>query len=143
MPGWKPRTSATTDTELEAAMAAREEQEKRDAAELQAAKEARLRETALGTITRKSLSMSASAIKKREKTKLTQAWDHKVQVEASKKLAELFPNRDGITIDLTDEPEPELPAGADEDAGHLGVPFTEPEHDEEWEEWVDWSAVGA
>ena len=28
-----------------------------------------------------------------------------------------------------------------EEAGDLGVPFMEPDHDgEEWEEWVDWSA---
>ena len=32
------------------------------------------------------------------------------------------------------------------EAGNLGVPFMEPDHDGgEWEEWVDWSApaVGA
>ena len=39
--------------------------------------------------------------------------------------------------DLTEEPD------VDEEAGDLGVPFTQPDHDEEWEEWVGWSAVGA
>ena len=39
--------------------------------------------------------------------------------------------------DLTEEPD------VDEEAGDMGVPFTQPDHDGEWEEWVDWSAVGA
>ena len=53
------------------------------------------------------------------------------------------PNRDGITIDIAEE-EPDEEAM--KEAGDLGVPFIEPDHDgEEWEEWVDWSApaVGA
>ena len=32
-----------------------------------------------------------------------------VQVEAAKKLGEFFPNREGINIDLAEEPEPEVP----------------------------------
>ena len=55
-----------------------------------------------------------------------------VQVEAAKKLGEFFPNREGINIDLAEEPEPE----EDETAGNLGLPFTEPPPGEE-EEWVD------
>ena len=45
------------------------------------------------------------------------------------------PTAEGIAIDI---------AGADdEEAGELGVPFTEPEHEEEWMDWVNWSAVDA
>ena len=35
--------------------------------------------------------------------------------------------------------------GEDEEAGELGAPssFTEPEHEEEWMDWVNWSAVDA
>ena len=31
----------------------------------------------------------------------------------------------------------------DKEAGDLGKPFTEAEHDDEWEEWVDWEKVEA
>ena len=34
-------------------------------------------------------------------------------------------------------------AAEDEEAGELGAPFTEPEHEEEWMAWVNWSAVDA
>ena len=80
-----------------------------------------------------------------ESTSLLKAWDHEVQVEASTKLAELFPNREGLAIDLSEEPEEA------EEAAYLGLPFVEPDpwHDspeavaDEWEGWVNWSTVGA
>ena len=40
----------------------------------------------------------------------------------------------------SDEPEEE--PEVDEEAGNLGLPFTEPEDEEEWVGWVDWSASG-
>ena len=65
-----------------------------------------------------------------------------MQVEAAKKLGELFPNREGITTDLAEEAEPEVPE-EDETAGNLGLPFTaEPPPGEE-EEWVDWVTTGS
>jgi hypothetical protein len=51
-----------------------------------------------------------------------------VQVEASQKRGQLFPN-------LTEE------EAEDETAGALGAPFTEVEDAEEWQDWVDWAAV--
>jgi molybdopterin-guanine dinucleotide biosynthesis protein A len=70
-----------------------------------------------------------------ESTELLRAWERAVQVEASTKVAALFPNIDvnDISIDVSDSP--------DEEAGAVGVPFTEVEHEEEWEGWLDWSAV--
>ena len=50
-----------------------------------------------------------------------------------------------ITIDIAEE-EPDVDEDSMKEAGNLGVPFMEPDHDGgEWEEWVDWSApaVGA
>ena len=32
-------------------------------------------------------------------------------------------------------------AEPDEDAGNLGVPFTETAHKDEWMDWVDWDDV--
>ena len=67
-----------------------------------------------------------------EKTKLLCAWDRSVQVEAFTKKGELFPN--------LDESDSYFPQTEDEDAGDLGVPFTQPENEEqEWMGWVDWA----
>ena len=68
-----------------------------------------------------------------EKTKLLCAWDRSVQVEAFTKKGELFPN--------LDESDSYFPQTEDEDAGDLGVPFTQPESEEEWMGWVDWGQV--
>ena len=68
-----------------------------------------------------------------EKTELLRAWDRSVQVEAFSKMNELFPN--------LDESDSYFPRTEDEDAGDLGVPFTQPEHEEEWMGWVDWGQV--
>jgi hypothetical protein len=72
-----------------------------------------------------------------EKTELLRAWERSAQIEASTKVCELFPklSEEGIAIDIT--------SSEDEEAGELGAPFTEPEHEEEWVAWVNWSAVDA
>ena len=44
-------------------------------------------------------------------------------------------SEEGIAIDIT--------SSEDEEAGELGAPFTEPEHEEEWVAWANWSAVDA
>ena len=59
-----------------------------------------------------------------EKTKLLCAWYRSVQVEAFTKKGELFPN--------LEESDSYFPQTEDEDAGDLGVPFTQPESEEEW-----------
>ena len=59
-----------------------------------------------------------------------------MQVEASGKATELFPNltdADRVIIDMT--------GSEDEEAGDLGVPFTQTEAEEEWVDWVDWGQV--
>ena len=57
-----------------------------------------------------------------------------MQVEASGKAKELFPNltdADRVIMDLT--------GSEDEEAGDLGVPITQAEdEEEEWVDWVDW-----
>ena len=53
-----------------------------------------------------------------------------MQLEASTKLADLFPNREGITIDIAEE-EPDVDEDSMKEAGDLGVPFMEPDHDGE------------
>ena len=71
-----------------------------------------------------------------EETQLLRAWERSVQVEASGKVKELFPNltdADRVIIDMT--------GAEDEGAGDLGVPFTETQDDEEWVGWVDWGQV--
>ena len=69
-------------------------------------------------------------------TQLLRAWERAVQVEASGKVMELFPNMTAdIAIDLTNT--------EDAQAGYAGEPFTQAEHDEEWVDWVDWMAVEA
>ncbi len=92
-----------------------------------------------------------------ESTQLLRAWERKVQVEASQKVKKLFPNLVEVpTVDLGGEPDGDGGArdegsdgdgGArdegseDQQAGELGVPFTQTEDDEEWTGWVDWAAV--
>ena len=73
---------------------------------------------------------------------------HKVLVEAAKKLGKLFPNREIITIDLAEEPEPERVPEEDETAASAGTQprpslVTEPPpgEEEEWVDWVDWRRV--
>ena len=76
-----------------------------------------------------------------EKTLLLRAWERKVQVEASSKVKELFPNMAHVpTVDLDEEPDGHMRdvGSEDEEAGELGVPFTQAEDEEEWQEWIDW-----
>jgi hypothetical protein len=80
-----------------------------------------------------------------EQTELLKAWERSVQVEASQKVKELFPNlKDVPAVDLTTGGD----GGArdvgseDKEAGELGKPFTQTEDDEEWKEWIDWSLLG-
>ena len=70
-----------------------------------------------------------------EQTELLRAWERLVQVEASQRVAELFNNSDGLAIDLT--------VGGEEDqaAGDLGVPFVQPDDENEWESWIPWDAM--
>ena len=68
-----------------------------------------------------------------------------VQVEASGKVKELFPN-------LADVPAVDLTTGGDggvrdvgaedKEAGELGKPFTQTEDDEEWTGWIYWGVLG-
>ena len=59
---------------------------------------------------------------------MLRAWETEVQREAVGKAAELFPNLPPQMVE-------------DEEAFCNGSAFTEPEHDEEWMGWVDWSEV--
>ena len=47
------------------------------------------------------------------------------------------------TVDLDEEPDGHMRdvGSEDEEAGELGVPFTQAEDDEEWQEWIDWEDV--
>ena len=68
-----------------------------------------------------------------------------MQVEASRKVKELFPNlADVPAVDLTtgDDGGARDEGVEDKDAGELGKPFTQTEDDEEWKEWIDWGALG-
>lgn len=75
-----------------------------------------------------------------EKTDLLKAWDRATQVEASGKVKELFKNIDEVTINLANVHDT---GTEDEEAGDLGVPFTQKEHDDEWIEWINWDEIEA
>ena len=85
-------------------------------------------------------------------TGLLQAWERSVQVEAAGKLAQLFPNMfPKEQFDAADPRFNPFPASTahdesgteDEQAGYVGVPFTEVEDEEEWVGWVTWDEVAA
>ena len=59
------------------------------------------------------------------KTKLLRAWEGPVQAEAARRAEELFPNMSNGDF---------LPADfkEDEEAGFMGLPFTQQEGDDEW-----------
>ena len=68
-----------------------------------------------------------------KETDLLRAWEGVVQAEAARKVFpnELFPNLsrdDHLPTDLEEDPE----------AGFMGLSFTEPELEHEWEGWFDW-----
>ena len=63
-----------------------------------------------------------------------------MQVDAAQKVRELFPNLEGVTVDLT-LPEDNATT-VDTEAGGLGMPFTQQEHEEEWVNWVPWADWG-
>ena len=86
------------------------------------------------TATTSGAEIEAAATARAEKEKAEAAAQLKA---ATEKKAALFPNIDvnDISIDVSDSPDEEAEAGA------VGVPFTEVEHEEEWEGWLDWSAV--
>ena len=48
-------------------------------------------------------------------------------------------------VDLNEEPDGHARdvGSEDEQAGELGLPFTQTEDDEEWKEWIDWADVDA
>ena len=72
-------------------------------------------------------------------TELLRAWTSSVQLEAVRKASDLFPNmtleQPVTAVDITNT--------EDESAGNLGLAFTVPEAEDEWEGWVDWQQVGA
>jgi len=85
-------------------------------------------------------------------TGLLQAWERSVQVEAAGKLAQLFPNMfPKEQFDAADPRFNPFPASTahdesgteDEQAGYVGVPFTQVEDEEEWVGWVTWDEVAA
>ena len=68
-----------------------------------------------------------------ESTGLLRAWERSVQLEATAKFNELFPNatkHDQIQIDLS--------GSEDMEAGYTGLGISEVENEEEWVDWVDW-----
>ena len=72
-------------------------------------------------------------------TDLLRAWEREVQIEASKRVSELFgkdPDDSGIVIDVSAGGEPDSEAGC---AGNAFVEVEAPE--EEWMDWVDWEQV--
>jgi hypothetical protein len=68
------------------------------------------------------------------KTKLLRAWEGPVQAEAARRAEELFPNMSNGDF---------LPADfkEDEEAGFMGLPFTQQEGDDEWMDNVPWEEV--
>jgi hypothetical protein len=67
-------------------------------------------------------------------TKLLRAWEGTVQAEAARRAEELFPNLsdgDFLPADFKE----------DEEAGFMGLPFIQPEGDDEWVDNVPWEAV--
>ena len=69
-----------------------------------------------------------------EKTKLLRAWEGTVQAEAARRAEELFPNLsdgDFLPADFKE----------DEEAGFMGLPFIQPEGDDEWVDNVPWEEV--
>ena len=56
-----------------------------------------------------------------ETTQLLRAWERPVQLEASQKAKELFPNINQADIAV---PQHDTSGADDEEAGDLGVPFT-------------------
>jgi hypothetical protein len=82
-------------------------------------------------------------------TQLLRAWERPVQVEASSKVKELFPNMPRaevvqvaqvvqVNLTSTDDVQSilDLTNTEDPEAGDLGVPFMQMEHEEEWTDWV-------
>ena len=71
-----------------------------------------------------------------EKTKLLRAWEGPVLAEAARRAEELFPNLsdgDFLPADFKE---------VDEEAGFMGLPFTQPEGDDEWMDNVPWEERG-
>ena len=69
-----------------------------------------------------------------EKTKLLRAWEGTVLAEAARRAEELFPNLsdgDFLPADFKE----------DEEAGFMGLPFIQPEGDDEWMDNVPWEEV--
>ena len=75
-----------------------------------------------------------------EKTELLRAWEREVQVEATSRVKELFPNLPPLP-QLVPAQVVDVATAVDDKAGDLGRPFTETEDEEEWLEWVDWGST--
>ena len=72
-----------------------------------------------------------------EETQLLRAWERIVQIEASSRAKEIFPNL--VTAQLVED----HAAAEDVAAAEPGLLFTETEDDEEWVNWVNWAEVEA
>ena len=69
-----------------------------------------------------------------KETELLRAWEGAVQAEAAGRVNELFPNLsrgDYLPTDLEE----------DQEAGFMGLPFTQPETENEWEAQVNWDEL--
>ena len=69
-----------------------------------------------------------------KETELLRAWEGAVQAEAAGRVNELFPNLsrgDYLPTDLEEDLE----------AGFMGLPFTQPETENEWEDQVNWDEL--
>ena len=81
-----------------------------------------------------------------EKTFLRKAWDRKVQAEAARARRQRDlpePLEGGANVTDTDTISRLLDIADEEDAeaGDMGVPFTQAENEDEWNEWLDWDAM--
>ena len=74
-----------------------------------------------------------------ERTQLLRAWERTVQVEATSKAKEIFPNL--VHAGTVQASVVQDEGSEDLEAGYAGAPFVQPEHEEEWMEWVDWAQV--
>ena len=85
-----------------------------------------------------------------EASKLLQAWDPIVQVEAAMNAETIFTDKDHTFVAATVVRRGDLhmqdlaavaPEAEDPDAFYEGAPFMEGGDEDEWEQWVDWSEV--
>ena len=76
-----------------------------------------------------------------QETLLLKAWERTTQMEAVKKVSELFPEAD--TSDAVVTIVADTSAVEDAEAGFCGVPIMETADEDAWEEYVPWAEVEA